>query len=213
MAKGKVSKAIENATKAVQNSPEISADKSLIAWVELYATGHTSHLADSGIPESVAKDVGNSVYNYVFSEVKPFPLSDENLEEVAKYYLEYINQVTKIKTSLKSGNGETPVVEITATTIDNRPDDTNDLMNNEGIRALMSMIQKEGALGKTVEDMKNSKRFQTFAVQCVRTFIDDVPTFEHTLEVKCVLGEGDEDGKLYWMPEDPEALASFAMGH
>lgn len=193
------------------DKPKISADKSILAWTELYATGTTAHLAEAGIPKSSEDYVKETLDKLILDSVKDFPLNEANLKEAANYYFKHVKDITKIQTTLKKDDAKNPIVEVKATTIDNNAK-MDDLLATEGISTLMATVQAAAAQNKTIEDMKNDTAFQNIALESVKLFIDSCPTIERTLDVKCVLGKGDEDGKLYWMPENPEALAVFAQG-
>ena len=194
------------------DSPKISADKSILAWTELYATGTSSHLADAGIPSSSEQDVKDTLNKTIIGEMQGFPLSDANMKEATNYFLNHLKEITKVTTTLKGNDAKNPVVEVKAVTIDNNATDQELLMNNAGIKTLMETVQTSAALGKTIDDMKTDAAFQTIAIESVKLFIDDLPTAERTLDVKCVVGKGEDGKTLYWMPEDPEALAVFAQG-
>ncbi len=196
------------------DKPKISADKSIAAWTELYATGTSSHLADAGIPADSEKEVADTLNKAIIDQFKDFPLNEKNVEEVTKYYIEHIKNITKVQTSLKKDDAKNPVVEVKATMIDNNvTEDMNKLIQeNEGIKALMELVQKSTALGQSMEDMKKDAAVQNIAIESVKLFIDKLPTTERTLDVKCTVGKGEDGKTLYWMPENPEALAVFAQG-
>lgn len=194
------------------DAPKISADKSILAWTELYATGTSSHLADAGIPASSEQDVKDTLNKAITGEMQGFPLSDANMKAATDYYLNRLKDITKVTTTLKSNDAKNPVVEVKAVTIDNKVTDQDSLMNNAGIKTLMETVQASAVLGKTIEDMKKDAAFQTIAIESVKLFIDELPTVERTLDVKCVVGKGEDGKTLYWMPENPEALAVFAQG-
>ena len=196
------------------DKPKISADKSILAWTELYATGTTSHLADSGIDATSEKEVADTLNKTLTDQFKEFPLNESNVEESTKYYIENLKKITKVEATLKKDDAKNPVVEVKAKMIDNNfTDDMNKaIQENEGLKALMELIQASTVAGKTLDDIKNDATVQKLALESMKLFIDNLPTTERTLEVKCTLGKGDNDGKLYWMPEDPEALAVFAQG-
>ena len=196
------------------DKPKISADKSILAWTELYATGTTSHLAEAGIPADSEKYVADTLNQFTTNQFKEFPLSEANVEEATKYYIENLKKVTKIQTSLKKDDAKNPVVEVKATMIDNQvTDDMNKLVQeNEGIKALVELVQKTTALGQSIEDMKKDAAVQNIALESIKLFIDQLPTTERTLDVKCTLGKGEDGKTTYWMPENPEELAVFAQG-
>ena len=194
------------------DAPKISADKSILAWTELYATGTTSHLSDAGIPASSEKEVSDTLNKVIVEQIKDFPLSESNVETASKYYFDHLKNITKVTTTLKTNDAKNPVVEVKATMIDNNATDESTLMLNEGIKTLMEAVQASAALGKSIDDMRNDASFQNIAIESVKLFIDNMPITERTLDVKCVVGKGEDGKTLYWMPEDPEALAVFAQG-
>ncbi|MBQ9487313.1 MAG: hypothetical protein IJU91_05890 [Selenomonadaceae bacterium] len=196
------------------DKPKISADKSIAAWTELYATGTSSHLTDAGIPADSEKEVADTLNKIIGDQFKEFPLSDSNVEEATKYYLNHLKNITKVQTSLKKDDAKNPVVEVKATMIDNNvTEDMNKLIQeNEGIKALMELVQKATAMGQNIDDMKKDAAVQNIALESIKLFIDNLPTTERTLDVTCTLGKGDDGKTLYWMPEDPEKLAVFAQG-
>ncbi len=196
------------------DKPKISADKSILAWTELYATGTSSNLKEAGIPADSQKYVEDTLNQITTDQFKEFPLSDSNVAEATKYYLNHVKNITKVQTSLKKDDPKNPVVEVKATMIDNNvTEDMNKLIQeNEGIKALMELVQKATAMGQNIDDMKKDAAVQNIALESIKLFIDKLPTTERTLDVTCTLGKGEDGKTLYWMPENPEALAIFAQG-
>ena len=64
----------------------------------------------------------------------------------------------------------------------------------------------------TEEQLKESPEFQQFALDSINKFIDEFPLNpESSIEVTCKAVQG-SDGKMYWAPEDPAAVAKFVTG-
>ena len=116
-----------------------------------------------------------------------------------------------MKATVKKEDKEHPVVELTATTI-NQAGAAEVASNNEDLLALGAAYSELLEQGLTAEDLNASPDFQQFALESIDNFINEFPLNEEaTLEVTCKAVEG-SDGKMYWAPEDPEAVAKFVNG-
>ena len=140
-----------------------------------------------------------------------YPLSDESVAEMTGKYVEKLHMAMDMKTTVKKDDKEHPVVELTATTI-NQEGAAKVAEENADLVALGTAYGELKANGLSDEDLKTSEDFQKFAMESIDNYINEFPLNETaTLEVTCKAVEG-SDGKMYWAPEDPTAVAKFVTG-
>lgn len=204
----------KDAPKAADDKPAISADKSILAYTELYAKNDTSSVVANGVMKAEnAKTVTDTITANIQSQFKEYPLTDANVTKMTEKYFEHIQKITKISTKLKKDDPEHPVVEVTATTVNGNISE-EDLAKNEGIIEAMTVMQEAMEQGLNEEQIKTDENFQNRMVAAVEKFITNLPTIEHSIDITCKMDKGD-DGKNHWVPaeaKDLEMLTKFAQG-
>ncbi|MBR5912912.1 MAG: hypothetical protein IKZ58_00895 [Selenomonadaceae bacterium] len=199
--------------KAADDKPAVSADKSVLAYTEMYAKNDTSAIVASGLMTAdSAKFISDLITDNIRAQFKEYPLDDANVEKITKKYFEYVNKITKISTKLKKDDPEHPVVEVTATTINGKVP-AEELAKNEGMAEAMAIVQEAVAQGLNNDQMKGDKNFQDRIVVAIEKFVTTMPTIEHSMDITCKIDKG-EDGKNHWVPDENDltVLAQFAQG-
>ncbi|MBR5912909.1 MAG: hypothetical protein IKZ58_00880 [Selenomonadaceae bacterium] len=191
---------------------DISADKSVLPYVEMFATGRSAHIADAGISKQTEQEIYDDIHQKLMERFSSYPLNKQTLEKVVDDYLKYLQEVTKVTTTLKKDDSKEPIVEVKATVIDESGfDDLSQYENLDGFSELLARVQTAKDSGVTLEQLKADEEFQKFAANCIDKMLRSMPVNERTLEVICTRLQG-EDAKMYWGPADIETLVKFSQG-
>ena len=199
----------EEAAKAPEGSP----DKAVLAYAQLYAYGviEDENQAAAGMTEKDIEAVQEQVLAPIVDAFKQYPLSEESVAEMTGQYVGKLHAAMDMKATVKKDDKENPVVELTATTI-NQEGAAKVAETNEDLVALGTAYGELQAQGLTEEQLKASPEFQQFALESIDKFINEFPLNpEASIEVTCQAVEG-SDGKMYWAPKDPQAIAKFVTG-
>lgn len=197
-----------------QKLPEVGADKAVEAYAQLYSCGEISdelkpatNLTDADIAEARGKVIATLI-----KFMKRYPLSDETLQLVTEKYLDRMKNIMDITATLeKGGDANHPVVELVTTNIN---PDTVEIFAEEddGLNALKAEIAELKAQGVTDDELKRNPEFQKHALAAIGNFVDNfVMNAEATILVPCKIVTG-ADGKLYWQPENVDAIAQYITG-
>ena len=155
--------------------------------------------------------VQDQVLSPIVDAFKQYPLSDESVAEMTGQYVAKLHAGMDIKATVKKDDKTNPVVELTATTL-NQEGAAKVAENNADLVALGTAYGELQAQGLTEEQLKASPEFQEFALESINKFIDEFPLNpESSIEITCEAVEG-SDGKLYWAPKNPEEVAKFVTG-
>ena len=209
---GKKDEAPQKAEETVK-APEAGADKAVLAYAQLYAYGviEDENQAAAGMTEKDIEAVQDQVLSPIVEAFKQYPLSDESVAEMTGRYVGKLHAGMDMKTTVKKDDPTNPVVELTATTI-NQEGAAKVAETNEDLVALGTAYGELQAQGLTEAQLKESAEFQQFALESIDKFIDEFPLNpESSIEVTCEAVEG-SDGKLYWAPKNPEEVAKFVTG-
>ena len=199
----------EEAVKAPEGSP----DKAVLAYAQLYAYGviEDENQAAAGMTEKDIEAVQDQVLSPIVTAFQQYPLSEESVAEMTGQYVTKLHTAMDMKATVKKDDKTNPVVELTATTI-NQEGASKVAESNEDLVALGVAYGELQAQGLTEEQLKASPEFQQFALESIDKFINEFPLNpEASIEVTCQAVEG-SDGKMYWAPNDPEAVAKFVTG-
>ena len=192
---------------------EGSADKAVMAYAQLYAFGvvEDEYMAAAGMAEKDIEAVQEQVLAPIVQAFQGYPLSDENIAEITGQYISKLSAGMDMKATIKKDDPANPVVELTATTI-NQEAATKVAENNENLLALGAEYGKLQAQGLTEEQIKSNPEFQKMAMEAINKFIDEFPLNEEkSVEITCEAVKG-SDGKMYWAPKNPEDVAKFVTG-
>ncbi len=192
--------------------PTGAADKTIAVWAEMQGIGKSDQdiAKVTGVPQAEIDklyDTTKATLSQAFQTT--YALNEENAAELADYWLDTLVANKIITTKLKEANDTNPVVELTFTPIDVagvqeiiRSD--NDLLQ------FMQMLEQIKADPATLNNALNDADFQNTTLQVIKTKIVDELPYEDakTIDVKCQIVQG-ADGKTYWEPENPNAVADF----
>lgn len=195
--------------KTEAKAPEFSADKAILAYAQLYAYGTPDEEAvkASGLTEKELKEVQTGILGGSSFAFTNYSLNKENLEAITNKYADKLKSATNVKTTLKKDDKENPVVELTATVINNEEWSKAGETNSE-FNALNKALEELKAQGLTDEQLVASDEYQTFAVESLDKVIGEIPfKAESSVEIPCVVIE--KDGKTYWAPKDVSAIENF----
>ena len=193
--------------------PSGSPDKAVLAYAQLYAYGviEDENMTAAGMTDKDIEQVQNQVIAPIVEAFKEYPLSDESIAEMTGQYVAKLHTGMNMKATVKKEDATNPVVELTATTI-NQEGAAKVAEGNADLVALGTAYGELQAQGLTEEQLKESPEFQEFALESINKFIDEFPLNpESSIEVTCKVVQG-SDGKMYWAPEDPTAVAKFVTG-
>ena len=203
----------EPAKKIETDAPQFAADKAVLAYAQLYAYGiiEDENLQAAGLTQAGVEETQNKVLAPVVDALQKFPLTDENVSEMAKQYVGKLHRRMGIKAHVKTDDPTNPVVELTAATIDNEGA-TRLAQDDENLTTLAAQLTELQAAGMSEDDIKADENFQQFAMDSLNAYIDDFPfNDEQSIDVPCEAIKA-SDGKFYWAPKDRDAVAKFVTG-
>lgn len=202
-----------NADKKEEVMVEGSADKAVLAYAQLYAHGMVDedNQKSTSLTQADIDKAHEQVVAPLVESFKEYPLSEASVKSITGQYLDKLHMAMDIKATVKTEDKEHPVVELTATTI-NKEGAVKVAEENADLGALATAFGELKAQGLTDDQLKESEEFQQFALESIDNFINEFPLNETaTLEVTCEAVKG-SDGKMYWKPQDEQALAKFVTG-
>ncbi len=199
--------------KKTEVTVEGTPDKAVLAYAQLYAYGMVAdeNKMAAGMTDADIEKVQEQVITPLIEAFKMYPLSEESVATMTAQYIEKLHAAMDMKATVKKDDKEHPVVELTATTI-NQEGAAKVAEENTDLVALGTAYGELQAQGLTEEQLKASEEFQQFALESIDNYINEFPLNEAaTMEFTCKAVEG-SDGKMYWAPENPEAVAKFVTG-
>lgn len=197
---------------AATNNTDPTPDKAVLAYAEMLTHGKTDNAAAAGFTDKEKTELGNAVVaGFVTSLAEVAPLNDKSVQAITKVYHEKFSKDMKFTATVKKDDAKNPVVEIKTTPMDSDAAIQAAGKNDEWI-ALVGMVGQLKADGATNDQLKANNDVQTAAVNALTKHINAIPLqSEKTLDVTCSQVKG-SDGKMYWAPENPEALTTFITG-
>lgn len=196
--------------KADVEKPAYSADKAVQGYAEMYAFGVTNNMKEAGLTDADVKEISDKIIGDLVKAFAEYPLSEDNVAHMAGLYVDKLEKAMNITSTLKTDDPEKPVVTLTVRTI-NQKGATEEAMNNPDILALSDALGEMQREGMTLEDLKANEQFQKIAIECIDNFINELPLNPETsIDVECEKVKG-SDGKIYWAPKDPAAVAAFVQ--
>ena len=191
--------------------PEGSADKAVLAYAQLFAYGLPEDPSAAGMTDADTKPMEEKTIGALLQAFSAFPLSDENVQNATASYIQKLHNAMEIKTVLKQDDAEKPVVEVSVEPLD-AAGAAQVSQTHEDVQALASALEQLHAEGITDEQLKENPEFQQAVLEVIDNFTNEYPLKPRvTKQFTCKIVQG-SDGKNYWAPEDPEALAKFVMG-
>lgn len=188
--------------------PKTSADQSILAFAELYAYGGTENAAKTGMTDADIKTVSDQFQQGMMQSFAGFGIPVSEQQELTNYYLDALQENMAIKTKIKTDSDKSPVVEVTITPLDTA-NFTKDMQTSP---AIMQLGEAKGLFQAGGADPAQQQVYVDAVDQVMKELIDNMPMLAtKTFEVKCKLAK-DKDGKLFWNPEDVQALANNVAG-
>ncbi|MBR6887610.1 MAG: hypothetical protein IKN16_04110 [Selenomonadaceae bacterium] len=169
-------------------SPKLSPDRAIQALAEDYAFGTGDDSA---------------AMNFISTTLNDYSLMPMTKEKILSAYAAKLKSVMGITTRLKKNDAKRPIVTVTARTID-----VSAAEHSEGLLALKadSRLQEKTKLSLLIDP-----EYQSFALESVNKFIDEMPlTSAKSFDVTCTL-KTDSNGNYYWTAEDLPALQNFLV--
>lgn len=183
-------------------TPKYSADKSVLAYAEMYTYGTSENSAATGIPQEFTDEIQKRMQNHLMLSFKNYPLNPENFETVKTTLVNKLHEVIKISAKLKVDDAQNPVVEVTANHVDQKAIDA--LKEKDGEFVTLDVMRH---ISEPLE-LATDGQFQSTAMKCILGIIEELPVKDATtFDVPCTLIE--DSGEAYWMPQDVEALSKF----
>ena len=108
-------------TEEAVKAPEGTPDKAILAYAQLYGYGDPEEEAvkAAGLTKEDLEKVQPTVLGGPMFGFANFSLSKQNLESIMNQYTGKLKASLNVKTTLKKDDKENPVVELTATTLNN----------------------------------------------------------------------------------------------
>lgn len=191
--------------KPATEKKEVTADKAIITYAELLATGESAGAGDLGLTDAEKDALANSAAKYAIELSGEFiPLSDESGQAIAAKLHELAKQNMKFTAIVKKDDTEHPVIELKTNPFavgDENEEATSDM------QALVEMSIQHQEAGTTPEQLKENADFQALAVKAI-TGISNTSVFntEKTFDVTCDKVNG------HWAPANVEELYYFLSG-
>lgn len=191
--------------------PEFAADKAILAYAQLFAYGVPEDEKAAGMTEADMKPMQEKTIGALLQAFNQFPLSDENVQNATASYVEKLHKGMEIKTTLIKDEPGQPIVEVSLEPLD-AEGAAQVSQTNEDVQALASALEQLHNEGITDDQLKQNPEFQAAVLEVIDNFTNEYPLKPRvSKEFTCKVVQG-SDGKMYWAPEDPEALAKFVMG-
>ena len=191
--------------------PEFAADKAILAYAQLFAYGVPEDEKAAGMTEADMKPIQEKTIGALLQAFSMFPLSDENVQTATAAYVEKLHNGMEIKATVIKDDPAQPIVELSL-----EPLDAEGAMKvsqtHEDVQALASALEQLHNEGITDDQLKQNPEFQAAVLEVIDNFTNEYPLKPRvSKEFACKVVQG-SDGKNYWAPEDPEALAKFVVG-
>lgn len=184
---------------------EVTADKAVVTYAELLATGESAGAGDLGLTDAEKDALANSAAKYAIEFAGDFiPLSDESGQAIAAKMHELAKANMKFTATIKKDDAEHPVIELKTNPF--AVGDQNEEAESD-MQALIEMSIQHHEAGTMPEQVKEDADFQALAVKAI-TGISSTSVFntEKTFEVTCDKVNG------HWAPANVEDLYYFLAG-
>lgn len=194
------------AEKPAAEKKEVTADKAILTYAELIATGESAGAGDLGLNEAEKTELVNYATKKTIEFAGNFiPLSEQSGQAIAAKMHELSKKNMKFAATVKTEDAEHPVIELKTNPFANSGAANEEAENDN--KALVEMsIQLQDA-GNTPEQLKENAEFQALAVKALTGALNaSVFDNEKTFEVKCTKVNG------HWAPENVEDLYYFLSG-
>ena len=186
-------------------TPKSTPEESILAYAEMYALGTSTHLAATGIPKDMTDAVEKDVTGHLMTAFMNYPMTKNNFQTVKEKYIAKLNELIKISTRLKKNDSVNPIVEITATNIDQA---AADKIKAEDANFLTMDVMNHLS---TAEELVADGQYQSLAINAIGGVIGGLTaTAPKTYDVTCEIVT-DDNGNSYWKPVGIQGLFDFVM--
>ena len=190
-----------------------SPDKAVLAFAEIAMTGSSDNMAAAGFTADDQQEIRrNMATTFVNTMASIAPLSDATAEQITNIYFDRLKGNLKFNATLKKNDAERPIVELTATPIDQGETARKAAAKNDDLIALIGMVGQLKSDGATDEQLKENADVQKLAVTALTKYIDNIRFKpEETIDVPCKKITG-RDGNIHWAPADEGDFINFLTG-
>lgn len=190
-----------------------SPDKAVLAYAEIAMTGSSDNMAAAGFTADDQQEIRhNMATTFVNTMASIAPLSDATAEQITNIYFDKLKGNLKFNATLKKDDAERPIVELTATPIDQGETARKAAAKNDELLALIGMVGQLKADGATDEQLKENADVQKLAVNALTKYVDNIKFKpEETIDVPCKKITG-RDGNIHWAPNNEDDFVNFLTG-
>lgn len=190
-----------------------SPDKAVLAFAEIAMTGASDNMSAAGFTADDQNEIRrNTAASFVESMASIAPLSDATAEQITNIYFDKLKGTLKFNAKLKKDDANRPIVELTATPIDQGETARKTAAKNDELIALIGMVGQLKADGATEDQLKENPDVQNLAVTALTKYVDNIHFKpEETFDVPCEKITG-RDGNLHWAPADANEFVNFLTG-
>lgn len=188
-------------------------DKAVLAYAEIAMTGASDDMKAAGFTENDVKEIRFNVANSFIDSMKSIaPLSDETAAKVTDIYFAKLKGAVNFGVKTVKDDSDRPIVEITATPIDQAETARTAAAKNDELLALVGMVGKLKSEGADDAALKENPDVQKLAADALTKYIDNIKFgAEETFNVPCTKITG-SDGNVHWAPANPYDFVSFLTG-
>ena len=186
-------------------TPKSTPEESVLAYAEMYSLGTSKHLAATGIPKDMTDAIEKDVTAHLMTAFMNYPMQKNNFQTVKENYFAKLNEIIKISARLKKNDAVSPIVEITATNVDQA---AADKIKAEDANFLTMDVMNHLS---TAEELAADGQYQNLAVNAIGGVINGLTaTAPKTYDVTCEIVT-DDNGNSYWKPKAVQELFDFVM--
>lgn len=195
------------AEKPAQEKKEVTADKAVVTYAELLATGESATAGDLSLTDAEKAELVNFAVNKTVEFLGDgMPISDKTAQAIAAKMHELSKKNMKFEATIKKDDAEHPVVELKTTPWTAALDTANEEAE-KNMNAWFGMILQLQESGATPEQLKENEEFQNLTVQMITSGFNTISfNTEKTFEVTC------NKVNEHWAPEKVDSLYYFLMG-
>ena len=188
---------LTGAVLAAYPPPPMDAQTAIQTYAEMYVFGDSERRDKIISPQEMHGRMTARLIVNLMEVFQDYPLSEETFAQIQDKYLKKIQQNVNLQTQLKSENGNSAIVAVTANSID--------------YSAIAEMAANDTDLQSLKAEVKQfnraDKKFQSRAAEVIGNFIEKIPAGKtKTIDINCKLEGGN------WIPSDNgKSLSNFLV--
>ena len=189
-------------------------EKAVLAFAQIVMTGESSDMQAAGFSETDAAEIRLNVTRAFVDSLKNItPISEATAEQLTNMYFARVKDAVNFKVKTVKDDDARPIVEITATPIDQAETAKTAAAKNDELIALIGMVGKLKSDGATDDQLKENPDVQKLVVSAMTQYIDNIKFgAEKTFSVPCAKITG-SDGNVHWAPADSTEFVNFLTGN